>query len=452
MAMENVTQVKYTDIENTAAECPLQPTTSAAAVPRTYKRRWFGVAIVALLNFMTAFSIIIYAPVADLTRQYFRLSSLTPVNWIYISAMFVYVVVSPISIFVTKRGTRLALVTGAALLILGSWLRYIGARTNSFACVIVGSILCGASQPFALNIATHYTNIWFAQGGRLTATALMSLSNPLGQAVSSLVVPFMATNVAELPNMTLYVAILFTGTSCLTVFTPVRPPTPILEVRNKVDLRETLRGMSKNVNFLCILVAVSIYIGLFNALATLLEQITSPYGFSDIDAGILGAVLVVFGLIASAAVAPILDRTRAYKVPLSLAVTAIILSYFAIIFMIRQYTLSVFIGVLVFVALIGASSLITLPLILELAADVTFPAAPEFSSSIMWMGGQLLSGIIIVIMDALRQGNGLYTHSLIFMVVIATIPLPFVVKFLQSRDVQVCRDRRNGIDNGEVTS
>lgn len=389
-------------------------------------------------------SVIIYAPVADLARAYFHLTSLTPINWIYISAMFIYVVVSPISIYATRIGAKTTIIAGAALLISGSWLRYLGTRTNSFACVLVGSILCGASQPFALNIPTHYTDLWFAQGGRVTATALMSLANPLGQAVASLVVPFMAAEASQIPDMTLYVAILFTGSTVITLFTPTRPPTPVSmgAQEPKTNLVESFKALSRNKGFRYLFILISIYVALFNALATLLEQITGYFGFTNIQAGIISAVLVVFGLVVSAVMAPVLDRTGAYKVPIMVSALALGISYISLIFVIRPISSGIFILVVVFAGVIGAASLTVLPLVLELASDVTFPVRPELSASMLWMAGQLLSGIVIVVMDALRERDGRYTHALVFMAVLAAVPVPFALALVASTDVADARQQQ----------
>jgi len=89
------------------------------------------------------------------------------------------------------------------LTIIGAWLKYAGAKASStpFALVMVGQILSGAGQPFFLNVPTHYSDKWFSASSRVSATALMSLSNAIGAAVGQLVDPFMAATAADIPNM-----------------------------------------------------------------------------------------------------------------------------------------------------------------------------------------------------------------------------------------------------------
>ena len=85
----------------------------STTIYRVYKRRWFGVAIIMLLNIvsswrytnpfefcLTLFSWIAFAPVAGITRDYFNLSSTTPVNWLSTVVLFVYCIVSPLTAYI----------------------------------------------------------------------------------------------------------------------------------------------------------------------------------------------------------------------------------------------------------------------------------------------------------------------------------------------------------------
>ena len=75
-----------------------------------------------------------------------------------------------------------------------------------------------------------------------------------------------------------------------------------------------------------------------------------------------------------------------------------------------------------------------MPVVLEYLAKLTHPASPEVSATISWTSGQLLGGIFIIIMDALKAGDAgeppnNMKKALIFQAVIACIivPLPLLV-------------------------
>lgn len=125
-----------------------------------------------------------------------------------------------------------------------------------------------------------------------------------------------------------------------------------------------------------------------------------PYGFSEDEAGICGAVLIVVGLVAAAINSPILDRTHAYLLNIKIIVPILAISYLGMIWapqtrgIAAPYVLS---------ALLGATSFTLLPITLEYLVEVTYPASPEVGSTICWAGGQLFGGLFIVIMNALKD-------------------------------------------------
>lgn len=73
---------------------------------------------------------------------------------------------------------------------------------------MVGQILNGMAQPFVLSAPTRYSDLWFTNRGRVTATAVMSLANPFGGALGQLIGPFWVGTPDDVPSMVLYVAII----------------------------------------------------------------------------------------------------------------------------------------------------------------------------------------------------------------------------------------------------
>jgi MFS transporter, FLVCR family, MFS-domain-containing protein 7 len=80
-------------------------------------------------------------------------------------------------------------------------------------------------------------------------------------------------------------------------------------------------------------------------------------------------------------------------------------------------------------AVTGAASFSLVPVAVEYLVELTHPISPEVTSTIGWGGGQLLGGIFIIIMDALKAGadgdppNNM-SKALIFTAVIALVVVP----------------------------
>jgi FLVCR family MFS transporter 7 len=112
-------------------------------------------------------------------------------------------------LIILHRGPKPAIMAASVFVLIGNWVRFAGARKANFAAVMLGQILIGFAQPFVLSSPTTYSDLWFTERGRTTATAVASLANPLGGALGQLLSPIWVSKKPEMiSNMVLYVAII----------------------------------------------------------------------------------------------------------------------------------------------------------------------------------------------------------------------------------------------------
>jgi MFS family permease len=408
---------------------------SSAQYPayKVYKRRFFGLAQLVLLNIVVSWDWIAFAPVSSTSAQYFGVSE-SSINWVSTAFLFAFCVTTPATFWVLhKHGTRPAIIVAASLLLVGNWVKYGATRANNFAGVMVGQLIIGFAQPFVLSSPTSYSNLWFSPAGRTTATAVASLANPFGAALGQLISPLWANKPADIPDMVLYVSIISSVACVPAFFIPARPPTPpsagaVADHMDRVSLRQDLHVLSRSVEFYLLLVPFVVYVGLFNAFSSLLNQILEPYGFSETNAGIAGAVLIVVGLVCAAVSSPFIDKYKFYLVYIKVAVPVLSVFYLVFIWAPQSRSLAY---VDVVCAILGAASFGLVPVVLEFLVEVHYPLGPELGSSLCWCGGQLLGGIFIVIMNALKDGKDArppqnMKRALIFQTVfaLAVMPLP----------------------------
>jgi MFS transporter, FLVCR family, MFS-domain-containing protein 7 len=200
-------------------------------VYKVYKRRWFGLVQLALLNIIVSWDVsafphsfenheyianrilqwLSFAANSSTVAQYYNTSE-SAVNWLSTSFLFAFVVASPLVVFTLHRGgPKPSIVAASVLLLLGNWIRYGATRSGAngnFGGVMFGQILTGLAQPFVLSAPTRYSDLWFTNRGRVAATAVMSLANPFGGALAQLIDPFWADKAKDIPNMVLYIAII----------------------------------------------------------------------------------------------------------------------------------------------------------------------------------------------------------------------------------------------------
>lgn len=218
-----------------------------------------------------------------------------------------------------------------------------------------------------------------------------------------------------------------------------------------------------------IMLPFTVYVGLFNSASSLINQILAPYSFSETDAGIAGALLIVVGLVASALSSPVIDRTKSYLVAIKIAVPVSALCYLAFVWAPGTRSLAAVYAIL---SILGASSFSLVPIVLEYLIEITHPVSPEVTSTICWAGGQLLGGIFIIVEDVLRAKGtsdgsaddgsarppGNMYNSLVFQAVLAllVVPLPLALgccgrsRGVQMRRVEADRERHRTAVGGGV--
>jgi FLVCR family MFS transporter 7 len=315
---------------------------------------------------------------------------------------------------------------------------------------MVGQILLGLAQPFVLAAPTRYSDLWFSPRGRVAATALASLANPFGGALGQLIDPFIATKPSDIPNLTLYVAIISSVATIPSFFIPAQPPTPVApsSLHERPTVARQVSYLLSNPTAWLICIAFSTYVGFFNSFSSLLTQILTPYDFSEEDSGLAGAVLILVGLVVAAISSPLVDKYKPYLLMIKILVPLLALSYLAFVWAPDSRSIA---APYVICAVTGATSFSLVPIALEWAVEVTWPVGPELTSVIFWAGGQMLGGVFIIISDALMAGADAEPpfnmhKALIFQAVVALAVVPLVMALGYVGSVKT---RRLEVDNGE---
>jgi FLVCR family MFS transporter 7 len=220
-----------------------------------------------------------------------------------------------------------------------------------------------------------------------------------------------------------------------------------------------------------IMVPFTFYVGLFNSVSSLINQILQPYSFSETEAGIAGALLIVVGLVTAAVTSPIIDKYKFFLMAIKVQVPIVALAYLAFTWAPQTRTVAAPYAIL---SILGAASFSLVPVVLEYLIELTHPVSPEVTSTICWSGGQLLGGIFILISNALRAPGvndgtadnhttrppGNMYRTLIFQTVIAlvVVPLPLALgccgrhKEVRMRRVDLDKEanERRDVEHGGV--
>eukprot|EP01134_Creolimax_fragrantissima_P004717 CFRG4717T1 len=374
-----------------------------------YKRRWWMLSVLCLLNLSNAILWFSFAPVATVSESYYGISR-QQVNWLSQVFMLLYIPTAFAATWALDAhnlyfGCRI----GAILNVTGSLVRVIALAFHptdsaSYIFIMLGQILGGFGQPFILSATTKLAASWFSDTQRATANTIGSIANPLGIAIASAVTPIIVSeeNPASLDDMLWIYAVVCVVLSIPVLTLQSHPPTPpsasasTYRETNKAFI-EGIKVIVTSYSYIVLVFVFGIGLGMFNSLTTLLEQILNPNGYTTDDAGLAGALIIVGGLFGAGLAGPILDRTKRYKEMLRICIFGAVLGF--VWFAIAANTAGQLVQILICSAIMGFFAFAILPTSLELGAECTYPVNEGTSTGFLYMSGQLFGIIFISIMD-----------------------------------------------------
>jgi len=179
----------------------------------------------------------------------------------------------------------------------------------------------------------------------------------------------------------------------------------------KYSLSLQLKSCLSNRDFIYLLLAFGIGLGLFNTVTTLIEKIAKKAFYSADESSIFGALLIVFGLIGAGIAGMILDTYHCYN---ALAKTGFTLCFGIISILclsLRPDHVYLMSGIF---ATLGFCALPLMPICLECALECTYPVKEEISNGLLMGSGQLVGMLMTAIVTKLLDSQENYGDHYIF--------------------------------------
>ena len=373
--------------------------------PRLYTYRWVVLAAFMAVNLTIQTLWISYAPVSSKAQEYYGVSA-GAIGALAITFMLAYLPVSFVaSQVLTHRGFRFAAGLGALLAGVSGVVR--GLVGPHYTLVLLATIGAAIAQPFLLNAWTTISTQWFPRSQRATAVSLITLANLFGVAVGMAVTPTLVETMSISSVQLVYgVAALVAGLVFVAVARD-RPPTPpdasaiVTPTPELVGVRQALAVRP----FVVFLGLAFVAMGVFNGLSTWVEEIVAPRGFSSTDAGNLGALLLLGGIIGALVMSALSDwrrrRVPFLAVSLGLASPALLWVAFA----------DSRVGLAAAAFLLGFFLTSALPVGMQYSAEITYPTPEGTSNGLIQLAGQA-SVVLVLLMEVTRTPSGSFVPSL----------------------------------------
>ena len=363
---------------------------------KVYGYRW-----VVLLAFMAIIAVnqllwITFAAVTTDAMKFYGVSDLS-IGLLSLSFMVVFIFVSfPASWVIDTYGLRVGIGIGAVLTGVFGLVR--GLVATNYTWVLVAQIAIAIGQPFILNAVTTIAARWFPMKERATASGIGSLAIYLGILVGLALTPYLTQNYQINGMLMIYGIASAVAMIIFFLFARERPPSPPCppdqEARSLV--LDGLNKMIRQHDFIILLIIFFVGLGAFNAITTWIEQVIAPRGFSAMQAGDAGGIMI-FGGILGAVILPLLSDHYRKRVPfLLIAVFGAAVGLAGITY-VTGYAL-----LLTFSFIFGFFLLSAGPIGFQYAAEITYPAPEGTSNGMVILMGQI-SGILFILgMDAFK--------------------------------------------------
>lgn len=376
---------------------------------KLYPYRWIVLAVFMLVNLTIQVLWISYAPITGPAAAFYGVSDLQ-IGFLAMSFMIAFIPLAlPVAWVIDTYGFRLAVSIGAGMMGLFGVLR--GLAGDRYSMVLWSTIGLAAAQPFLLNAWTKVPARWFSIKERATAVGLVTLANLVGTALGMVLTPEL-TKSLSIPDVQLIYGIVAAISAALFIFlareTPPTPPCPAgMEVRALMldGFKHALTVRS----FWLLLLVMFIGMGIFNGVTTWVESIIRPRGFTPSDAGALGALMLVGGILGAVVIPPFSDRQRKRVPYLLLGFALAIPGMLGLTFAQPGWLLYIS-GFALGFFLISAS-----PVLMQYAAEVTYPTPEGTSNGIIQLCGQA-SVVFVYLMEAMKTRNGAFTPALLLAV------------------------------------
>ena len=370
-----------------------------------YRYRWVVLVVFMLINVTIQMLWISYAPVTGPAAKFYGVTDLQ-IGILSMWFMIAYIPLSmPVSWVIDTYGFRPAVSIGVVLMSIFGITR--GLAGANYTLVLASTIGIAIAQPFLLNAWTKVPANWFSIEERATAVGMVTLSALVGTALGMLLTPIF---ILQMPIPT--VQLIYGGLAALSallflVFAREKPATPPcppgMEVRSLM-LDGLKHALTVKAFWLYLLVSF-IGLGIFNGLTTWVEAIIRPRGFTPTEAGTVGALMLVGGLLGAVIIPPFSDRQHKRQRYLLLGISLAIPGLVGLTFATTTWLLfaSAF--------SLGFFLISTGPISMQYAAEITQPTPEGTSNGLIQLFGQA-AVVFVYIMEAMKSPDGSFTPAL----------------------------------------
>lgn len=394
---------------------------------KLYKYRWVVLAVFMFINLTMQMLWISYAPITGPAATYYGVTDLK-IGLLSMVFMIAFIPLSlPVSWIIDQYGYRKAVSIGAILMGVFGLVR--GFAGTNYATALISTIGIAVAQPFLLNAWTTVPAKWFKKEERATIVGFITLANLVGTGLGMVITPMLYEGGTPIASIqVIYGGIAALSSLLFLILARENPPTPPCAEEGEVRalMLDGLKHALKVKPFLMFLAISFVGLGIFNGVTTWVEGIIRPRSFTPTDAGTMGALMLVGGILGAVVLPAISDKQQKRQRFLYLGIALAIPGLLGITYATSLWILYGSAFVLGFF-LVSAN-----PIGMQYATEVTYPTPEGTSNGLIQLCGQA-AVVFVYVMEAMRTEDGSFTPSLLLAAALLGVCLLLIT---QMKDVE----------------
>ncbi len=306
---------------------------------------------------------------------------------------------------IDRLGYKRVVGIGALVGAFGSLIRL---DTAHFGSLLAGQIVIACAQPYVVNGISKLVADWFDPDEGAMATGLGTVGMFLGMAVGMATTPPLYTELGWRGAMLVNSVVAFAAAGAWFVFAA--------ETGAAVAERPSpFRSLLRNRTLMLLTALGAAGLGFFNGLTTWLEQLVAPRGLDAAAAGLLGAAVIVGGIVGAIVIPPIADKLRLRKLPLLLCAIGAAAAYAAMAMAPGSQ------GLFISGALLGMTFMPAFALLLTMTGEAVAPRDNGAATALVMLAGNGGGVVVIVAMAVLDDWQGMAPWALLGGIVLVTV-------------------------------
>jgi MFS family permease len=396
---------------------------------KVYGYRWVVLLTYMFISLMMQVLWICYAPITRVAAETLGVSDME-IGLLAMLFMYIYIPLAlPASWLIDTWGFKKAVSLGAIMMAVFALLR--GLFTQDYTLALIMTIGLAAAQPLFLNSGTKLVANWFRLEERATTIGLGGLAMLLGIVIGQIATPFMLEAWGLRGAMLVYGVLSVVSALLFVIFAKDHPPTPAGH-EERVLMLDGLKHIFRMRDFYLLAFVVFVVNAIFNGISTWVEVIVRPKGLDVSQAGLIGGLLMIGGILGFLVFPTASDRLRKRR-PVVMAGALLSIPFLVLLAYVSGFGMLAVVSFLLGLCVMGGY-----PVALQYATEICYPAPEGTSQGVFTLAGQI-SVIAVTAMGWSNEVHGSFTPSLLVFAALMAVSAVLVYIMKESKLIQAAK-------------